>query len=85
MASPSSQVVPVQPAVQVHVLGAVHTPSFWQGEEQMAAEDTGKIATNCLVNKRKDDSLTLGAVVTCPSTVTCAVVKRGTASILTGW
>ena len=41
MASPSSQVVPFQPAVQVHVLGAVHTPPFWQGEEQMAAEDMG--------------------------------------------
>lgn len=28
IASPSSQVDPVQPAVQVHVLGAMHTPPF---------------------------------------------------------
>lgn len=28
IASPSSQIDPVQPAVQVHVLGAVHTPPF---------------------------------------------------------
>ena len=36
-ALPSSQLRPVQPAVQVHVLGAVHTPPFWQEGEQMAA------------------------------------------------
>ena len=48
---------PVQPVLQEHVFGAVHTPPFWHRGEQMAAERNGQYhISSCQVNLDKDDT-----------------------------